>query len=119
MSGVARILIIDPSPEIRELLVRSVRWLGHQPLPIDELARSTLPRGDAAIVEPATDESFAAALELRAAQPELPIVCLSIYPRSDATAALTPVGYVLKPFSLAELENALTAAIAGSVLSPA
>jgi CheY-like chemotaxis protein len=116
---VAKILIIDPSPEIRELLVHSVRWLGHEPLPIDELAREPLPRGDVAIVEPATEESFAAALEVRDAQPELPIVCLSIYPRSDATAALTPIGYVLKPFSLAELENALKAAIAGSILSPA
>jgi CheY-like chemotaxis protein len=114
---VARILIIDPSPEIRELLVHSVRWLGHEPLPIDELALGVLPRGDAAIVEPATEESFAAAVALREAQPELPIVCLSIYPRSDATAALTPIEHVMKPFALAELEDALRAAVSGPIPS--
>jgi len=41
----------------------------------------------------------------------LPIICTSIEPPNNATKALGPVAYLLKPFRLGELETAIAAAL--------
>jgi len=107
----ARILIIDPSSEISELLAHAVSRLGHEPLVTTAVSAGDEVAADVALVEPAFHDTFAAATQLRASQPELPIVCLSIYPKSLAVAALAPIAYLLKPFTLTELEQTLRLAL--------
>jgi DNA-binding response OmpR family regulator len=110
--AMARILIIDPSPEISELLAHALGRLGHEPVTAAAFsADDEAPSIDAALIEPAFPETFAAATRLRELRPRLPIVCLSIYPKSVAVAALAPIAYLLKPFTLAELERTLIAAL--------
>jgi DNA-binding response OmpR family regulator len=115
----ARVLVLDPSPEIRELIGHVVRRLSHEPVGAGWLPDGRVPACDLAVVEPAFDESAAAAQRLRELCPTLPIVCVSVYPKWDpAVAALEPVAYVMKPFALGDLEAALRAAVVDAVASP-
>jgi DNA-binding response OmpR family regulator len=116
----ARILILDPSPEIRELIARVVRRLSHEPVGAGWLPDGRVPECELAVVEPAFEESADAARRLRQLRPDVPIVCVSIYPKWDpAVAALDAVAYLMKPFALAELEAAIRAAVGDAVASPA
>jgi DNA-binding response OmpR family regulator len=116
----ARILILDPSPEIRELIGRVVERLGHTPLYAAWPSHERVPECELALVEPAFEECPAAVRRLRQAQPELPIVCVSIYPKSDpAVSALEPAAYLMKPFSLGELAATLGAVLGDAVASAA
>jgi DNA-binding response OmpR family regulator len=115
----ARVLIVDSSPEIRELIARVVARLGHEPVWLGWSPRAIHPDADLALVEPAFPETLAAAQRLREAQPGLPIVCLSIQPKFEApVGALEPVAYLMKPFALRELEDVLRATL-GDVVVPA
>lgn len=107
----ARILIVDPSSEISELLAHAVNRLGHEPVFAGSLGTEEMAAPDVALIEPAFRETFALAGRLRESLPELPIVCLSVYPKSVAVAALQPIAYLLKPFTLAELEQTLRLAL--------
>ena len=112
MALVARILIVDPADEVRELLARSVARLGHDPVVYDAAAERPLPDVDVAVVEPSAPSSVRLVEALRGRRPCLPVVCVSIKPRSADVAALAPTAYLLKPFHLRDLERALAAAIA-------
>jgi CheY-like chemotaxis protein len=116
----ARILILDPSPEIRDLIGRVVRRLSYEPVGAGWPPDGRFPECELAVVEPAFDETAAGARRLRQLCPSLPIVCVSIYPKWDpAVAALAPVAYVTKPFALADLEATLRAAVGDAIASPA
>jgi DNA-binding NarL/FixJ family response regulator len=107
----ARIQIIEPVDEIAQLIKHVGAGLGH------EAAFGSDGRADeidVLVVEPGAPESLAAAKALRAESPDLPIVIVSIYPKSPETMALRPAAYIVKPFRLGELEQALAAAIAPS-----
>ena len=108
----ARILIVEPSADVRELFAHVVVRLGHEPVALDR----PCPRdetSDVALVllEPDAPGALAFAQALHADRPELPIVCASIQPRSPEAAAFAPAAYLLKPFALAELEAALSGAL--------
>lgn len=107
----AKILIVEPSEEIAELLSVIVRRLGHEPAV--HVTGRELPDADAALVEPAYPWTLELAETLRKREAALPIVCLSIYPASEAVLALEPAAYLLKPFTLGELEAAIADALAG------
>jgi len=51
---------------------------------------------------------------LRRARPEVPTVCVSIYPPTPDVRALGCVVHLLKPFSLGEREEALEQALLGA-----
>jgi CheY-like chemotaxis protein len=104
-----KILIIEPHEEVRELFARIVTRIGHEAV---AAAGGELPASGigAAIVEPAAEGGLEAVCALREAG--IPVVCVSIYPPPPADViALDPVAYLLKPFSLTELEHALHAAL--------
>jgi DNA-binding response OmpR family regulator len=63
------------------------------------------------ILEPASAEGLALANRLRRRLEDLPIICTSIRPPSAVTETLRPAAYLVKPFRLAELEAAVTAAL--------
>ena len=106
----AQILIAEPYPEVRDLLVRIMHRLGHNPVCANG-SRPDAAEFDLLLLEPSFPGGAELARELREGRPDLPIVCVSIYPPSDEVAALEPAAYLQKPFGLAQLEDAVTAAI--------
>ena len=106
----ARVLISEPHPDCRALLELVVQRAGHDPLGPGELAE----HDDLGllILEPASADGLAIAHRLRRRLGELPIICTSIRPPSAATETLRPAAYLVKPFRLAELQSAVSAALA-------
>jgi CheY-like chemotaxis protein len=112
---VANILIIEPHPEVCDLLLRIVRRLGHEPV-VHEPAKQAV-QVDVVLVEPAAEGGLEAAHAVKAGSGAA-VVCVSIYPPSQDALSLEPVAYLLKPFSLLELERALLAALAPVEAAP-
>jgi CheY-like chemotaxis protein len=106
---VARVLICEPHPEVRELLRRIVMRLGHEPV-LDDAALGEV---EAIVVEPAHTPSVERAQAFRAFAGEVPLICASIDLPNGGTRRLRPVAYLVKPFALPEIEAALTSALAG------
>ena len=109
-ASVARVLISEPHPDCRTLLELVVQRVGHHPVGPGELVD-----GDdlgLMILEPASADGLGLATRLRSRLVDLPIICTSIRPPSAATETLQPAAYLVKPFRLAELEAAMSAALA-------
>jgi DNA-binding response OmpR family regulator len=111
---VARILICEPHAEVRGLLAHVVTRLGHEPVVPADDSQPGFEAGavDVLVIEPADPRALAAAQILRLQREDVPIVCASIHPPSSHTLRLEPVAYIVKPFALGELEDALHAAVA-------
>ena len=106
----ATVLVIEPHPEVRELLVRIVRRLGHDVVIDDGRHAAEWGHLDAVVIEPAPEGTIEAIAPL-VREGGAALVCVSIYPPSEQTRALNPVAYLQKPFSLVDLERALVAAL--------
>jgi CheY-like chemotaxis protein len=109
---VARVLIIDPDREITHLFAHAVERLGHAPVHWAPTMLVDGVRADVALVEPARPRALAFARALRAAQPDLPIVVVSIHSRGGLDRELGAIAHLDKPFQRRELERALTTALA-------
>ena len=106
----AKILIIENNEDLERLYAAVVRGLGHEPA---FLTPATVTETvDLVLVEPASAECLAAAVELRTGHPGLPIVCASLYERTAAIDLLEPIAYLVKPFTLVQLTDALDAGVA-------
>jgi hypothetical protein len=101
-------LIVEPHAEVRELLERVIVRLGHEAVP-SQPGELDLKEIDACLLEPAATCGDAVTRMLAAAA--VPTVCVSIWPPSDELQELEPVAYLLKPFSLGDLERALLDAV--------
>jgi hypothetical protein len=101
----AAVLIYEPHDDISSLLQLVVQRLGHTPILWSggDLDVSAL---DAAIVEPGEPNGMRVAIRLAAAG--IPVLFTSIFPPDDSTAALHPAAYLLKPFPLYRLEEAIS-----------
>jgi CheY-like chemotaxis protein len=110
------VLVLEPDPEVRELVALVARRLGHETVTEVPTGLSTL---DVLVVEPESFRALLAAQVLRERFPKLPIVCASIAPLSVKAAELRPVEYLQKPFTLRALESALTRATPASSTSDA
>jgi DNA-binding response OmpR family regulator len=104
---VARVLICEPHPEVRELLRRVVVRLGHEPM----LEDAALQQVDAILLEPAHAPSVERARAFRAADDHTPIVCTSTELPDTGSRRLSPIAYLVKPFALPDLEHAITRAL--------
>jgi hypothetical protein len=109
MRAVARVLICEPDPEVRELLSRVVVRLGHEPL----LDDAELAPVDAIVLEPSHAPSVERAQAFRAVNGHTPIVCASIDLPGTGSRRLAPAAYLVKPFALPDLEAAVTTALNG------
>jgi CheY-like chemotaxis protein len=105
----ARVLICEPHPEVRELLCRIVARLGHDPV----LEDAELAPVDAILLEPAHAPSVERAQAFRATNGETPVVCTSIELPDAGSRRLGPVAFLVKPFALPDLEAALKRALNG------
>jgi DNA-binding NarL/FixJ family response regulator len=88
-----------------------VRRLGHEPV-VSDGSRSQLFGIDALVLEPGSEGALELAAWTREHAPDVAIVCTSIFPPWHETDALGPDAYLVKPFALHQLENALSAALA-------
>jgi hypothetical protein len=106
---VARVLICEPDPEVRELLMVIVTRLGHEPVGDDE----ELGGVEAIVVEPAHASSVERALAFRAVAGDVPVICASIDLPNGGTRRLQPVAHLVKPFALPDMKAALATALGG------
>jgi DNA-binding response OmpR family regulator len=107
----ARFLIIEPHEDIRRLYAGVVRGLGHEPIFFDAF----FDHPDVILVEPSDPDSLEGARRLRYDYPNVPIICASIHePAYNDVEVLQAVTYLVKPFSLFELTNALQLALSQS-----
>jgi DNA-binding response OmpR family regulator len=100
----ARVLILEPHPDIRRLLELVVRRLGHEPV----VLRNGDPDPDdveAAVIDLGDGKGLLLARRLRDAG--CPVVLTSIYPADDAARSVRPAAYLVKPYPLHKLERAL------------
>lgn len=104
----ARILIIEPHHEVRDLLERVMKRLGNEV--VRELGDDGPAGIDVCVIEPAIPGGDELMQTLRDAG--VPVVCASIYPPTHAQRMLHPVAYLLKPFALGDLERAVITATA-------
>jgi CheY-like chemotaxis protein len=109
---VARVLIVDPDREITDLFAHAVKRLGHVPLGWDDAMHAEAVEADVALVEPARPRALDFARALRAANPRIAIVVVSIRSRGGPDRELDAVAHLDKPFERRELERALSAALA-------
>jgi hypothetical protein len=107
---VARILICEPHPDITSLLSFVVRRLGHEPI-LSDGTRTQIFAVDVMVIEPGDDDARALAVWAREHVPNVGIVCASIFPPWEETDSLAPDAYLVKPFPLLQLEQALCATI--------
>jgi hypothetical protein len=107
--AVARVLICEPHPEVRELLSRIVVRLGHEPV----LDDADLAPVDAIVLEPSHPACVERAQAFRAVNGHTPIVCTSIDLPGAGARRLAPSAYLIKPFALPDLEAALVSALNG------
>jgi hypothetical protein len=68
----------------------------------------------AVVLEPADVTSVEIAQAARALDATLPIVCASIEPPSGGSRKLEPAAHIVKPFTLAELDRALSAVLSAN-----
>ena len=116
MAAVGSVLVLEPQPEIRDLVGLVASRLGHEVLTEVPPPTRTV---DVVVVEPEGFRGFLAAKVLRERFPTLPIICASIAPPSARTAELRPLAYLQKPFTLGELKRELARALPASSSSAA
>lgn len=103
----ARIAIIEPVQETRELLERLLRRLGHDVVgPADDL-----PAADVLVFEAGSTAGVTAARRLRDAHPGIGLVACSAAPVDLTLTGLRPVETLVQPFSPAQLARALRGAL--------
>jgi hypothetical protein len=105
---VARVLICEPHGDITALLELVVQRLGHDPVRWSD-GGVDLSSVDVAVIEPGEPEGMRLAIRLH--DQATPILFTSIFPADEATLALSPTAYLVKPFPLYRLEEALSAAL--------
>jgi CheY-like chemotaxis protein len=104
----ARVLICEPHDDIRALLELVVRRMGHEPETYKGPAVGHL-GVDAAVIEPGELNVVRLAKNLRAQN--VPVLFTSIYPATAELLDLAPCAYLVKPFPLYALEQALERAL--------
>ena len=100
-----RVLIGEPEFEVRDLLVRAVKKVGHDVV----LAHDVEPGDDfdVAIVEPADPALLETARRLRRDHPDVPLIFVSVKPPDANTTALLPAVHLVKPFTREDISRAL------------
>ena len=102
------VLIIERDADLRRLYAAVVRGLGFEAAFHE--GGEVPPIADVVLVEPVQHESLRIAVRVRERQPDVPIVCASVREPTHSSAALRPVRHLRKPFGLAELTDAISAA---------
>jgi DNA-binding response OmpR family regulator len=111
----ASILLSEADPDVRRLLVVLLERLGHETIVLEGGAESP-PSADLMVLEPAAPSRLDQAREIRAQQPEMPVVCVSVLPAEARFLTLGPLAHLTKPFTFAQLDETIEAALASNAL---
>jgi CheY-like chemotaxis protein len=110
----ARIVICEPSVELRHLFAQMVARLGHVAAVYRDPGDALL-RADALLVDVDEASAEADAEAIQADAPDLPVIVCSIYPREERPDALGAVAHLVKPFTRADLARAIAQALRAQV----
>ena len=105
----ARILIAEPEPDLRQLAEQAVLELGYEPVLLEAYTAGTAV--DVLLLATSAD-AVAIAQAHRRSDPGLPIVCLGTLGASADIRGLEPIAHLLKPYTLSDLARALARAVA-------
>jgi len=114
----ARILISEPNPDVRQLFEHMIRRLGHEPLALWNMTPDTAATIDLLLVEAADPACSDLAAEARRLRPALPVVAASIFP-PESGSTLQPDAHLLKPFALGELRAVIDGLLSVDERDPA
>lgn len=105
----ARIILCEADADVRELLTTLLSRLGHEV----EVAHpgGAPPDGELLILEPAAPAYLALAQSIRGRSPDLPVLCVSVLPEEADFLELGPLVYLVKPFALDDLRDAIAATL--------
>jgi CheY-like chemotaxis protein len=108
-----RILISEPHEDVRQLLVRMVGRLGHEPVSMTVPVPEQLTNADILLVEPASPVGAVLAQAASIAVPALALICASV---SAPPTELTELGvqfdaFLVKPFTIDQLDAAIEQAL--------
>ena len=109
-----RVLVEEPNADVCELIVSFVRSLGCEPLVRSTPEDGGLPDVELIIAEPASVGAQRIFNAHDRCQSQIPIVCVSIYPRETALLPRPIAAYLVKPFSTSALQVAMSAALQAS-----
>jgi len=107
----ARILISEADRDVRRLLTVLARRLGHEPVVLDEDVERP-PRGDLLLVDPSSATALERARRVRAAQPDLPVICTNCVGDQARFLLEGPFDYLPKPFTVEQMRDHLAHALA-------
>jgi hypothetical protein len=99
--------VLEPDRDVRTLLVRSLKLLGHEPLTGEEVVDEI----DLVLFEPASPEALAAARALRQAHPDVGGAMCEVYPRDGIPSDFRSAPHLVKPVPLKALEEAVRRAL--------
>ena len=109
----ARVLVSESDPSVRSLLETVIARSGHDAVTVSGLREGELPEADLLVAEPAYGNGLRHARALRERHESLPIVLVSILPPMRLFLSVAPAAYLMKPFSIAALEQAVADALPG------
>jgi len=110
----ATILISEADRDVRRLLTVLVRRLGHEPVVLDEDVEVP-PRGDLLLVDPSSTGPRERARAVRAAQPDVPVICMNCVDEHGRFLLDGPFDYLPKPFTVEQMRDRLAHALRSPV----
>ena len=104
----ARVLIVDPEPDLRLLAAEAVAELGHEAVVVDGPAAWA--EADVLMIAPSEDMQRVVD-EIRHVSRDLSVIVVSVEPPGEDARAVHPAGFLAKPYTLEALRKALDRAL--------
>jgi CheY-like chemotaxis protein len=104
----ARVLIVEPEPDLRSLAEQALLELGHEPVLFED---DTPSEPIDAVILATFDGMTTVTDELRRRRHDLPIICVGMRPAGGGAGTVPPVAHLMHPYTLAQLQNALQGAL--------
>src|SRR5437660_11705214 len=105
----ARVVIVDPEPDLLLLAIEAVTELGHEAVVLEQPEQQA--HADVLMIAPC-QEMRSLVARLRASCHGMSVILVSVGPPSDDMHALRPAQYLAKPYTLDALDRALDCALA-------
>jgi len=110
-----RVLVLEPYEGIRAVIEGVIRLLGHEPVTATPgVSLEELGPLHAAVIEPAAPAAPKLLEELLKEDPQFPIIYVSIVAGELEMLTVEPVAYLVKPFAVSDLSEALERALDSS-----
>lgn len=107
----ARVLVFDGSLDTARLYAHVAEAAGHSAAAGAPPSPVAPARADVVIVDPTAPGARAWLREVRRLSGRVAVICVSIYPRSPEADDFAPTSYLVKPFALDDLRDAIERAL--------